>query len=218
MKFGFAGWLLGLFAFGAMVSALAVSEPTTKIWIPSWDMPVHPESDETIVVNGTIEEVHSFMEKRYPGYAERWANVSSHGDNHGKLSKRKLEAVIMNIRSWMCTGPFGQSKAAEIQKGIDMLNKIPIVRTPRNGPGPRSCGRVSCAYDASIVWCNDTEEEMVLKSFHEIGAAAQLLLNRCTHNNFYRWLAGQMFFIGDWAIIAGQWACYIEYNTGLNNR
>lgn len=54
-----------------------------------------------------------------------------------------------------CNSISGGSKAAysRVQQGISYLGAIP--GTPTNGPGPGSCGKVSCSYNAAIYWCND---------------------------------------------------------------
>ncbi|KAG6236865.1 hypothetical protein E4U25_003266 [Claviceps purpurea] len=51
----------------ALVSALVVSEPTTGVFVPSWDVAIEPGQDNKIVVNGTIQQVDSYMEAHYPG-------------------------------------------------------------------------------------------------------------------------------------------------------
>lgn len=37
---------------------------------------------------------------------------------------------------------------------------------PSNGPGPGRCGRVSCAYDTAIFWCNDVSSSSFIPSIH----------------------------------------------------
>ncbi|KAG5937980.1 hypothetical protein E4U60_001584 [Claviceps pazoutovae] len=66
-------------ALGASVSALVVLEPTTGLFVPSWDVAIEPGQDDSdkIVVNGTIQQVDAYMEARYPGWSAKMANFTS---------------------------------------------------------------------------------------------------------------------------------------------
>lgn len=47
----------------------------------------------------------------------------------------------------------GRASSYRIKQGIEYLGTVP--GSPGQGPGPGSCGRVSCSYGAAIYWCND---------------------------------------------------------------
>ncbi|KAG5915873.1 hypothetical protein E4U61_004179 [Claviceps capensis] len=69
--------MMGFLELGASVSARyisesaipesAIPEPTIDLSIPSWDVAIEPGQKDTIVVNGTIQQVDSYMEAHYPG-------------------------------------------------------------------------------------------------------------------------------------------------------
>ena len=47
-------------------------------------------------------------------------------------------------------------------------------------PGPSSCARVSCSYNAAIWWCNDNKNQFTLDSFNTIADCAQVIVNVCS--------------------------------------
>ncbi|KAG6061595.1 hypothetical protein E4U32_002878 [Claviceps aff. humidiphila group G2b] len=132
---------LGLFlALRASVSALAVPEPTTSLSVPSWDVAIEPGQDDLdkIVVNGTIQQVDAYMEAHYPDWSAKLANFTS---SHSAPVKRAPE--WRTKKALKCNRLLRQGRTSAILEGINNLRMISKERHPRNGPGPRSCGRVS---------------------------------------------------------------------------
>jgi hypothetical protein len=43
-----------------------------------------------------------------------------------------------------------------IEQGIKYLRGVP--GQPSLSPAPKNCGRVSCAYECAIWWCNDVSQ------------------------------------------------------------
>ncbi|KAG5915869.1 hypothetical protein E4U61_004175 [Claviceps capensis] len=59
---------LALLALGASVSPRAISEPITHRFVPVWGVAIEPGQDlwkDTILVNGTIQQVDIYMEAHY---------------------------------------------------------------------------------------------------------------------------------------------------------
>ncbi|CCE28806.1 uncharacterized protein CPUR_02495 [Claviceps purpurea 20.1] len=131
----------------ALVSALVVSEPTTGVFVPSWDVAIEPGQDNKIVVNGTIQQVDSYMEAHYPGWSAKMANFPS---SHSAPAKRAPD--WRKLKDFNCNRLLHRGSTRAIVDGINYLRSISKDRHPRNGPGPRSCGMVSCSWDAVIVW------------------------------------------------------------------
>ncbi|KAG6153525.1 hypothetical protein E4U24_006616 [Claviceps purpurea] len=190
----------------ALVSALVVSEPTTGVFVPSWDVAIEPGQDNKIVVNGTIQQVDSYMEAHYPGWSAKMANFPS---SHSAPAKRAPD--WRKLKDFNCNRLLHRGSTRAIVDGINYLRSISKDRHPRNGPGPRSCGRVSCSWDAVIVWCNDGDEPKTLDSFSDIAAGAQLIVKICALNGDVPLVSGQMWFVGNWSVIAGKWSCDDEW-------
>ncbi|KAG5979518.1 hypothetical protein E4U55_005077 [Claviceps digitariae] len=213
--------LLSFLALKASVSALSVPEATTKLWIPSWDMLVQPGSDETIVVNGTIQQAHAYMEKSYPGWADRWAQLSSHDssphDDNQAVAKRADALDYMRVKRVMCNQPRRRCMTSAIRAGIEYLKGISKRQHPRNGPGPRACGKVSCSEDAAIIWCNDTDDDKTLNSFGDIAFGAEVVVHSCAIGGVLKKVSGQAFLFGDYTVIVGTWDCNTDHVAEHND-
>ncbi|KAG6189967.1 hypothetical protein E4U36_003986 [Claviceps purpurea] len=195
-------------ALGASVSALVVLEPTTGLFVPSWDVAIEPGQDDSdkIVVNGTIQQVDAFMEANYPGWSAKLANFTS---SHSAPAKRAPE--WRTKKAIECNLLLDQGRTSAILEGIDYLRRISKDRHPRNGPGPRSCGRVSCSWDGVIVWCNDGDKPKTIDSFSEIAAGAASVVKNCAMNGLAPLVSGHVWFFGNWSVIAGKWRCDDEW-------
>ncbi|KAG6032807.1 hypothetical protein E4U19_007144 [Claviceps sp. Clav32 group G5] len=190
-------------ALWASVSALIVPEPTTGIFVPSWDVAIEPGEDNKIVVNGTIQQVDSYMEARYPGWSAKLNKFTSSNSAPAK-DWRKL-------KDFSCNRLLDRGSTSAILEGINYLRSISKDRHPRNGPGPRSCGKVSCSWDAAIVWCNDGEAPKTLDGFSDIAAGAETIVKICALNGDVPLVSGQVWFFGNWSVIAGKWNCDDEW-------
>ncbi|KAG5926057.1 hypothetical protein E4U42_003691 [Claviceps africana] len=197
-------FLLSFVALGASASAIVLPGPDGDFWIPSWAMPLHPGtgSNETVAVNGTIQEAVAYMEEHYPGWQ---ANYTRYRET--KLAKR-YDGVpnFTKIKSVMCNYPLRRSTTGSIREGIDYLNDIPLSHHPKNDAG-RACGRVSCGTSGAIFWCNDSGKEKELSSFHDIADAAWAIVWVCAYGYQSASVSGQTQMYNDWSVIAGMWNC-----------
>ncbi|KAG8424721.1 hypothetical protein J3458_001492 [Metarhizium acridum] len=79
------------------------------------------------------------------------------------VSGAAKRSPLFNWSQVICgTGALGwhPCKVRRIEEGIEYLRGLAGV--PRNGPGPETCGRVSCSYQAAIWWCNNVSFLAVL--------------------------------------------------------
>jgi hypothetical protein len=106
-----------------------------------------PDGTE-VILNGTVEDANSEFEALYPGALES-------GKTQPELVPRQFEEDI-TINCFTADGsPQGWERAdlGRIEEGWNHLNGVK--GKPVNGPGPGTCGRVSCSYNSAIYWCND---------------------------------------------------------------
>lgn len=104
----------------------------------TWQVEVFPGHFENLT--GTAEQVHHAARAMNPGWKPN-------------LAKR---VPLFNWSKVICgAGERGwhPCKVRRIEEGIEYLRGLAGV--PRNGPGPETCGRVSCSYQAAIWWCNN---------------------------------------------------------------
>lgn len=113
----------------------------------TWEVEVFPGHFENLT--GTAEQVHRAARAMNPGWKPRTAP-----DPRGRnLAKR---VPLFNWSKVICgAGTLGwhPCKVRRIEQGIEYLRGLAGV--PRNGPGPETCARVSCSYQAAIWWCNN---------------------------------------------------------------
>lgn len=105
------------------------------------------------------------MEANYPGWSAKWANFTSKSAPAKRApSTRPVSSrpELMKVKSIMCEAPLPACLTGAILGGIDYLRKIRKGRHPRNGPGPRNCGKVSCSDNSAIFWCNDVSKTLLL--------------------------------------------------------
>ncbi|KAG6296495.1 hypothetical protein E4U09_001727 [Claviceps aff. purpurea] len=102
-----------------------------------------------------------------------------------------------NLKDFNCNRLLHRGSTRAIVDGINYLRSISKDRHPRNGPGPRSYGR--------------GDEPKTLDSFSDIAAGAQLIVKICALNGDVPSVSGQMWFVGNWSVIAGKWSCDDEW-------
>ncbi|KAG6034094.1 hypothetical protein E4U41_006683 [Claviceps citrina] len=223
MKLARLASLLGAIALVAPVSAAALPRaPFTRMFVPSWTVPIAPGSNETVVVNGTVQQVDAYMQKHYPAWAQKSALAAAaspdeeSGSGSGSLAAGTLERRIyipppnyMRFQNIMCNLPLPRHAVNEAMGGVQYLYKVRKDRHPMAEAGPRACSKVSCSFDASIIWCNDSDKPKVLASFAEIGMAANGLINSCPPVN--QRMSGEAFMFGDWSVIIGFWGCKKDF-------
>jgi len=104
-----------------------------------------------ISVNGTIQDVVARLTEIYPPY-EAWLQDAISQDQLGEpylLDKRYM------VKAYTCKMPMSDrpTETKRVREGVQYLRRVE--GKPQRGPGPKSCGRVSCSWNAAIYWCND---------------------------------------------------------------
>lgn len=103
-------------------------------------------------MNGTVQEVYAQALQMNPDFEPPVSKRNAAAAGSIQLIDRSL-----NKRNVIC-GNFASADKRRILEGIAYLNNLPAGDRPTNGPGPRTCGRVSCSYNAAIWWCNDVSK------------------------------------------------------------
>ncbi|KAG6146040.1 hypothetical protein E4U37_000545 [Claviceps purpurea] len=148
------------------------------------------------------------MEANYPGWSAKWANFTSKSAPAKRATAaRPIKPEMMKVKSVMCDQPLPPCLTGTLNGGIDYLRKIRKGRHPRNGPGPRNCGRVSCSENTAIFWCNDTDQTKILDSFSDIALGAEIVVYRCAMDGYDATVSGQAFLFGDYSVIVGYSKC-----------
>lgn len=97
-------------------------------------------------VTGTVEKVLAELHSINSNYEADWAPHLAASQN---LTKRdQFPATGYN-----CFGRWPGAYRTHVLGGIEYLRGVS--GTPGEGPGPGTCGRVSCSYNTGIHWCND---------------------------------------------------------------
>ncbi|KAG6228407.1 hypothetical protein E4U26_001023 [Claviceps purpurea] len=189
----------------ALVSVLVVSEPTTGVFVPSWDVAIEPGQDNKIVVNGTIQQVDSYMEAHYPGWSAKMANFPS---SYSAPAKRAPD--WRKLKDFNCNRLLHRGSTRAIVDGINYL------QAPQHQQGPPSAKWAWSPilwYGQLLVGCGYRlgDEPKTLDSFSDIAAGAQLIVKICALNGDVPSVSGQMWFVGNWSVIAGKWSCDDEW-------
>ena len=119
---------------------------------PSWELEVTPGGDK-VILEGTVQEVHADLLKLNPNWDDDFFNKSSSSHLH---KRTYFDASDEHY----CGGMFpvvNYEYNWAIKDGISYLRGLGGVPTAPTRPG--WCSRVSCSYDAAIIWCNDVREQ-----------------------------------------------------------
>ncbi|KAG6216241.1 hypothetical protein E4U26_008205 [Claviceps purpurea] len=150
---------------------------------------LHPR-DAPVSLDGTIEPVASEAKKLSP----RWTR---------DLEKRERPSVLPYKIECADEKRWKKAHRWYIQDGLAYLSKLKS--KPKMGPGPGTCSRVSCSYEAAIWWCNDNSEKLELNSFQEIADGANSILDQCiSYGLVLDRPGGQAFMPGNWNVIVRQ--------------
>lgn len=107
-------------------------------------------------ITGTIEDVIHHLNKTYPEY------IAALGEESNEENRKSEDVVnrddppvddIANAPQKIQCFTMRDVSTFFIEQGILYLSKQKGM--PTNGPGPRTCGRVSCSNNAGIWWCNE---------------------------------------------------------------
>ena len=119
----------------------------------SWEVETTP-GGPTVVLNGTVEKVLSQVRGINPNYEAEFATVvpeivqpAEHAAEEEDTSSHLVK------RGDVVCGKFPFAHQSDIDQGIKYLRSVP--GKSQRGPGPGSCGQVSCSWSSAIWWCND---------------------------------------------------------------
>ncbi|KAG6099178.1 hypothetical protein E4U31_004500 [Claviceps sp. LM219 group G6] len=128
------------------------------------------------------------MEAHYPDWSAKLTNFTS---SHSAPVKRAPE--WRTKKALKCNRLLRLGRTSAILEGINYLRMISKERHPRNGPGPRSCGR--------------GDKPKTVDSFSDIAAGARTIVNVCGASGNALSVSGQVWYLRNWSVIAGGWNC-----------
>ena len=151
--------------------ALALDSPIPGYSIVplTWEVEAF-DNGTTVNLTGTIEQVIDDLTKINPNFP---------GSNITNTTDFAISEAPSDFRTACGPGPWGWEggNRERVWEGYVYLNKVS--GKPGQGPGPGSCGRVSCSYNAAIWWCNDNNREFHLNGFDVIAQCAKTLYDQC---------------------------------------
>ncbi|PHH88399.1 hypothetical protein CDD83_7596 [Cordyceps sp. RAO-2017] len=179
------------------VAGLAAPIDGYEVFIPQWEVEVAP-GGRTTKLNGTVQQVYRELLLMNPRYDEDFAVRKPARSAANATSS--TQGTDWNLGSSIC-GRWQPTSVQHVREGIGYLRKVR--GQPGSEPGPSRCGRVSCAYNSAIWWCNDDERPKSLSAFEDIANGAQLLVTRCVEwmNPPPSEFGGQAFHPSRWNVI-----------------
>ncbi|KAL4972763.1 hypothetical protein BDW66DRAFT_154406 [Aspergillus desertorum] len=182
-------------AFGYPADADTVTELTTPGYEEgetSFKIVPYPGAD-TIILNGTMQEVYTQVLKINPNYEKDWSFVNNSPPG---LEPRSQTPPLLN-----CSGNYGDADGDQIRAGIKYLRKFKLP------PGLKgeSCRVVSCSWNSAIRWCNDRPTLRILPSFDNIADGAQVILDWCQKN--WKDVGGVLDHYDDWRVFVDRGDC-----------
>ncbi|KAK0666739.1 hypothetical protein QBC41DRAFT_338878 [Cercophora samala] len=169
------------FAVGALLTQLvhgALQPPVDGYSVVDvqWSLPVDPSNPNGAreSVTGTIEEAIAQMEAAHPGWNQTFTSNIKFADTHTLLTRD--DNPVRD--SWECNYKVnvGPANSVNIRDGARYLSAIDSP-PPKNAP--LGCGRVSCAYNSAIWWCNDNSFEYEI-TWKNIASSAWTLQDECS--------------------------------------
>ncbi|KAG6094116.1 hypothetical protein E4U14_008559 [Claviceps sp. LM454 group G7] len=218
MKFNILSTIMCFLALAASVSArrhhrhrhghhLKFPKPAPiGPWIPSWHVAIEPGQEDKIVVNGTIQQVDTYMENLYPGWIVKFKNYVASHPNPPRLGPGSLPE-LMEVKKYKCNHWTHQVLAPPLHKAIRDLQSIGTERHLLNEPNTRICGILSCWEDGAFILCNDSDKTKTLEHFTDLEFAARNLVQKCTIGKRHPRVSGKMFFLAGYSLIARKWDC-----------
>ncbi|KAK4227636.1 hypothetical protein QBC38DRAFT_363874 [Podospora fimiseda] len=182
------------------------SSPSSSPPIPSgysivpltWSLPLDPSSPSTLhEFNGTVQQVHAQLLSLNPNW-----DIDFNFNITTSSSISSIPDPIpssLSKRDWTdCSAPSTHGPALDrnaIYWGIEYLRGLS--GQAQRGPGPRSCGRVSCSWNSAIWYCNNNSYTKYMPWYH-IANAAEVLWHNCQYFLSNWWFAG-------WVIKGERW-------------
>ncbi|CEN61057.1 hypothetical protein ASPCAL07724 [Aspergillus calidoustus] len=210
--------------FCALLSAAGESPiPGFELVDVAWDVEVFPGGPH-VLLNGTVQDVYEQLIELNPDFIIDLSDLYDEDDDVDEDSLSTLTPSTSSTRSsslgvaqptpstivekrqslrdYFCFGRWPGASRRRIGEGVSYLRRIP--GTPTLGPGPGSCGRVSCSYDAAIYMCNDNSGYYTLSSWNLVADGADFINSRCIGGGD---TAGQIFYHENWNVIVRQDNC-----------
>ncbi|KAI6914266.1 hypothetical protein KC318_g765 [Hortaea werneckii] len=191
----------GLFALASAEGFRVVhTRDTSDLPLPEADMSyIGPAFDggDDVELQGTIESVAAQL---------RDINPDWHPGVVGKNTPSKTDtAKRAEISPPLCNDDLGGQRYARtriLSNGADYLKGLNgNCRQP-----PRSCGRVSCSYDAGISFCNDGNNDIYVPCA-ELGRRVDGIVGLCGDGGTRMFTKGQVFDTDNWNVIAARSDC-----------
>ncbi|KXH66789.1 hypothetical protein CSAL01_11601 [Colletotrichum salicis] len=190
-----------------------------------WEVQAHP-GGENLTLTGTVEEVLKELRTINPNYDQ----------DFGITTLSSTEAIDAAIESAVtqaddvfkdapvnCAG-YDDADRKRLAQGARYL--LDVQGKPTRGPGPGSCGRVSCSWNAAIYWCNmvsrfflpvpysmknktdgmgttQDSKAKTINSFKEISDGAYHVINKC-YRGVGILVSGRAFHKDNWTVV-GRW-------------
>ena len=138
-------------ALSAPIDGYSVTELT-------WELEVDPinKPGQVTVFNGTVQNVVEQAVKINPNFLVDHGFKRPNDDDNATVvghDGNTLSTATVEPDRHFCHGRWEPGSSAHIKDGVEYLRRIS--GKPGQGPGPSSCGRVSCSWDSAIWWCND---------------------------------------------------------------
>ncbi|KAI6820062.1 hypothetical protein KC340_g13461 [Hortaea werneckii] len=191
----------GLFALASAEGFRVVhTRDTSNLPLPEADMSyIGPAFDggDDVELQGTIETVAAQLLEINPDW---------HPGVVGKNTPSKTDtAKRAEISPPLCNDDLGGQRYARtriLSNGADYLKGLNgNCRQP-----PRSCGRVSCSYDAGISFCNDGNNDIYVPCA-ELGRRVDGIVGLCGDGGTRMFTKGQVFDTDNWNVIAARSDC-----------
>ncbi|CAP71289.1 unnamed protein product, partial [Podospora anserina S mat+] len=115
----------------------------------TWTLPINlnDPNSATVTITGTIENAVAKMDTDYPGWNATFMARDPHPSDGDRDDEEPLQNGTFNCRP----DHEGWANRGAIRDGIQYLRKVP--GTAKTA-GPDNCGRVSCSWNSTIIWCN----------------------------------------------------------------
>ncbi|KAK4203408.1 hypothetical protein QBC40DRAFT_166933 [Triangularia verruculosa] len=144
------GAVLAQLAQGAAVAPIA-NYAVSKV---QWDLPIDPNvpTGPREAVTGTVQEAITQMELSYPGWTQNFTAGLNLTDPDPEPAFKFATQADRQSTNCDFDSDKGKAFCQDIRDGSRYLGRIDSP-APKNQP--KSCGRVSCAYNSAIWWCNN---------------------------------------------------------------
>ncbi|KAI6791475.1 hypothetical protein KC360_g8362 [Hortaea werneckii] len=194
-------FVAGLFALASAEGFRVVrTRDSSELPLPEAAMSyIGPAFDggDDVEVSGTIESVAAQLREMNPDW---------HPGVVGKNTPSKTDsAKRAEISPPLCNDDLGGQRYARtkiLSNGADYLKGLSgNCRQP-----PRSCGRVSCSYDAGISFCNDGNNDIYVPCA-ELGRRVDGIVGLCGDGGTAKFTKGQVFDTDNWNVIAARSDC-----------